>query len=48
MGKALNIKNKMATNSEERTGFYDLQGRRLAEQPRKGVYIRDGRKVVVK
>ena len=48
MGKTLNIKNKTATNSEERTGFYDLQGRRLAEQPRKGVYIRDGRKVVVK
>lgn len=29
-------------------GFYDLQGRQLKEQPRKGVYIRDGRKVVVK
>lgn len=27
---------------------YDLQGRRLTKQPRKGVYIRDGRKVVVK
>ena len=28
--------------------FCDLQGRRLTQQPRKGVYIRDGRKVVVK
>lgn len=28
--------------------IYDLQGRRLMQQPRKGVYIRDGRKVAVK
>ena len=28
--------------------FYDLQGRRLTTALRKGVYIRDGRKVVVK
>jgi hypothetical protein len=28
--------------------LYDLQGRRLTAAPRKGVYIRDGRKVVVK
>lgn len=28
--------------------YYDLQGRQLTQQPRKGVYIRDGRKVVVK
>jgi hypothetical protein len=27
--------------------IYDQQGRRLMQQPRKGVYIRDGRKVVV-
>lgn len=27
---------------------HDLQGRRLMKQPRKGVYIRDGRKIVVK
>ena len=30
------------------SNIYDIQGRRLMEQPRKGVYIRDGRKVVVK
>ena len=27
---------------------YNLQGRRLTQQPRKGVYIQDGRKIVVK
>ena len=27
---------------------YDLQGRRMTKQPQKGVYIQDGRKVVVK
>ena len=25
-------------------GLYDLQGRRLAEEPAKGLYIKDGRK----
>ena len=28
--------------------FYDLQGRRVQNKPAKGVYIRGGRKVVVK
>lgn len=28
--------------------LYDLQGRRLTQQPRKGVYIRDGQKVMAK
>ena len=28
--------------------MYDLQGRRLTHKPQKGVYIRDGRKVLVK
>lgn len=28
--------------------IYDLQGRRLSTKPQKGVYIRDGRKIVVK
>ena len=27
---------------------YDLQGRQLAQKPTKGVYIQDGKKVVVK
>jgi len=29
-------------------GFFDLQGRRLTTQPRCGLYIKDGRKMVVK
>jgi len=29
-------------------GIFDLQGRRLATQPRRGLYIKDGRKMVVK
>jgi hypothetical protein len=33
---------------EDVNSTYDLQGRRLTGAPRKGVYIRDGRKVVVK
>jgi hypothetical protein len=28
--------------------IYDLQGRRLTQKPTKGVYIQDGKKVVVK
>ena len=28
--------------------LYDLQGRRLTDRPSKGVYIQDGKKVVVK
>ena len=28
--------------------LYDLQGRRLSQKPERGVYIRDGRKVVIK
>jgi hypothetical protein len=38
------------TNSEERivnSAVYDLQGRRV-EQPQRGLYIRNGKKVVVK
>ena len=31
-----------------RTETFDLQGRRLADEPRKGLYIRDGKKMVVK
>lgn len=34
--------------SDNSNVVYDLQGRQLKKQPRKGVYIRDGRKVVVK
>ena len=38
-----------ATATQPQASFiYDLQGRRLKEQPRKGLYIQNGRKVVVK
>ena len=28
--------------------YYDLLGRRLMQKPTKGVYIQDGKKIVVK
>ena len=31
-----------------KNGYYDLQGRRLTTQSRRGLYIKDGRKMVVK
>ena len=40
---------KPSCMTTESSIFYDLQGRRInGKQPRKGVYIRDGRKVAVK
>jgi serpin B len=45
VGDAPRLMNYEGVNSEK---LYDLQGRRLMQQLRKGVYIRDGRKVVVK
>jgi len=32
----------------ERHSLFDLQGRRLTTQPRRGLYIKDGKKIVVK
>jgi len=32
----------------ETTPIYDLQGRHLTQKPAKGIYIQDGKKVVVK
>ena len=34
--------------TENPSGIYDLQGRRLNGKPSKGVYIENGRKVVTK
>jgi hypothetical protein len=34
--------------NNEASAVYDLQGRRLAQKPTKGVYIQDGKKVIVK
>ena len=28
--------------------IYDLQGRRLSEKPAKGLYIEDGKKILIK
>ena len=41
------IKTVTRDKSENNT-FYDLQGRRLTATPQRGVYIRDGKKYVVK
>ena len=35
-------------NNHSASCHYDLQGRRLTTQPRRGLYIKDGRKMVVK
>ena len=43
-----NIKFPVRPNHGIASTTYSLEGRRLTQQPRKGVYIRDGRKVVVK
>jgi hypothetical protein len=42
------ISHKQNFTNTQISSTYDLQGRRLTGAPRKGVYIRDGRKVVVK
>jgi len=34
--------------TEESSEIYDLQGRRLSTMPQKGVYIQNGKKIVVK
>ena len=36
------------TRTDAAPAVYDLQGRRLTKQPQRGVYIQDGKKVVVK
>ena len=47
-GPVKNAINTVTDNSSSSITLYDLQGRRLADRPRKGVYIRDGRKYVGK
>ena len=41
------ITSKQLTGSDAATPSYDLQGRRFTKRPQKGVYIQNGRKVVV-
>ena len=38
----------VTSSSETQPTLHDLQGRRLSQKPAKGVYIQDGKKVVVK
>ncbi|MBQ9187595.1 MAG: hypothetical protein IJ144_07225, partial [Prevotella sp.] len=48
IGDALRLMNNGRVNSEESaSAVYNLKGQRVA-QPSKGLYIKDGRKVVVK
>jgi len=45
IGDALRLNNKEGIGNHH---LYDLQGRRLTQKPAKGMYIQDGKKVVVK
>jgi len=38
----------MHQDSSNSGGYFDLQGRRFTTQPRRGLYIKDGKKIVVK
>ncbi len=45
-GEVTGIEDIRIVTSAACQGIYDLQGRRLAEEPRSGVFIKDGKKVV--
>ena len=42
------VNTKSFSNRTTDSSLFDLQGRRLTTQPRRGLYIKDGRKMVVK
>ena len=46
-GTLTGVKNVL-DNQRSLTSYYDLQGRRLQEAPAKGLYIKDGKKYLVK
>ena len=46
--EATNIDYAASLSTNSIIQYHDLQGRRLTAEPRKGVYIRDGRKVLIK
>ena len=46
--RTVGIKGKPIVDGKRGTSFFGLQGRHLSSKPDKGIYIRDGRKVVVK
>ena len=43
-----NINLQQVTGKDSHAPYYDLQGRRLKSQPQKGLYIRDGKKEIVR
>ena len=45
---ATGIESSLTSHPSPLTPVYDLQGRRLNGQPQRGLYIQNGRKVVVK
>ena len=44
----MTIRNITDQKAEKDSKIYDLNGRRLQKAPEKGMYIQDGKKVVVK
>ena len=48
MAPAVTAIKTVTRDESENSAFYDLQGRRLTDTPQRGVYIRGGRKYVVK
>ena len=42
------VRNITTVTSEESSETYDLQGRRLSAKPQKGLYIQNGKKIVVR
>jgi hypothetical protein len=45
---ALGVNAVVSQKPNAKQGMCDLQGRRLTTQPRRGIYVKDGKKVVVK
>ena len=48
MAPAVTAIKTFTRDNSENSAFYDLQGRRLTAEPQRGLYIRDGKKYVVK
>ena len=45
-GYATGIENVNAAEEHIQQGIYDLQGRKLNQEPESGIYIKDGKKYV--
>jgi hypothetical protein len=46
-GETTSISEELRMKNEESAAAYDLQGRRVA-QPKKGLYIQNGKKLIIK